>query len=617
MSRVEKKYTHLFCFLFVTGLYLALVRAAFAQIVINEIGAFEKSGSEWIEIYNAGEKSVDITDWKFYEDTTNHGLAAVKGDLIIEPEEYAIIAQKGDVFISEKNFSGTVIDSSWSSLKESGEEIGLKDNKGNFVELFTYIAALNFSLERKNPQLFDYSENNWRENVSGHTAGSQNSIFKASPSSPHPPTPAPTPTHAPTPIITPMPAPIISSNPTPQPTPVYSPSPHNSPQDTPLPLLTAHINTPSPLLTLSPSPLAQQSFPDIFISEFLPDPLGDDTLYEFITLYNPNEEVIDLSGWKLDDANEGSKPYTIPQGALIQPRQSLSFLSSTTKISLKNSSDIVRLLRTDGSVAQEALFEDAKEGIKFTRTQKGTWEAENKNNTSQKKSSPSKVFSIEAVHTMEIGSKVRIEGAVLALPDVFGSQFFYIADESGGIQIYMNKKEWPELKEGYKIQVRGIRTENRGEPRVKIANTSDIQVIQQENPSSPRVFLLSEAQTLPHGIFAQTKGEVTEKKDYGFFLSDGASELFITMKESAGITQKILIGDMMTVTGVLLQTGSKTTLLPRRNDDIHIAKVLSETLEPPNISQDKKKKGIGRYILFGAVAVVAAFFAARLRRARK
>ena len=122
---------------------------AASSITITEIAAYEKSNFEWIEIYNASSESIDITDWSFWENETNHSLNEYRGDLVIEPGEYAVIADVAEnVQTSYPDFTGTLIDSSWSSLKESGEEIGLKDAEGNFVEVFTYPSAPDVSLQK-------------------------------------------------------------------------------------------------------------------------------------------------------------------------------------------------------------------------------------------------------------------------------------------------------------------------------------------------------------------------------------------------------------------------------------------------------------------------------------
>lgn len=171
----------LFLAVFVFGSFFIAQKllAANTDIIINEIGAYATSTHEWIEVWNKGSNGVDLSNWKFWENNTNHGLKAMTtADSIISPGEWAVITQDGDVFLSDyPNFIGSVLDSSWTSLNESGEEIGLKDENGNFVEKFTYVSTTKFSLERKDPWVIDYLSTNWQENVGGNTVGAQNSNY--------------------------------------------------------------------------------------------------------------------------------------------------------------------------------------------------------------------------------------------------------------------------------------------------------------------------------------------------------------------------------------------------------------------------------------------------------
>jgi len=159
------------------------VLASPTDIVINEIAAYETESHEWIEIYNTGSGPVDITGWVFHEDGSNHSLSLYQGsDMVIESGEYAIIADVAENFVEDyPGFTGTVIDSSWSSLNESGELIELRasSDPADTVESFTYISAPDFSLERADPILDDYSAANWQEHVSGNTAGAQNSNYNS------------------------------------------------------------------------------------------------------------------------------------------------------------------------------------------------------------------------------------------------------------------------------------------------------------------------------------------------------------------------------------------------------------------------------------------------------
>jgi DNA/RNA endonuclease YhcR with UshA esterase domain len=175
-----KKFTSLFYFFLLLGSFFVFnnVFSANSDIVINEIGAYESSNHEWIEIWNKGSEPVDLTGWKFWENNTNHGLSVSSTDAVVSAGEYAVIVQDADQFILDYPFfAGSIFDSSWGSLNESGELIGLKDNTGNFVEQFTYIAAPDHSLQRRDPFLADYTSANWAEYATGNTVGAVNSNF--------------------------------------------------------------------------------------------------------------------------------------------------------------------------------------------------------------------------------------------------------------------------------------------------------------------------------------------------------------------------------------------------------------------------------------------------------
>jgi hypothetical protein len=112
-----------------------------AEIVINEI-MYNPDGPddnhEWIEIYNDGSEDVNLTGWKFYEGGTNHGLTLKNGSWILEPNNYAIIADDWDTFLEDwPNFSATLFDSTF-SLSNSGEALVLKNSSLDVVENITY-----------------------------------------------------------------------------------------------------------------------------------------------------------------------------------------------------------------------------------------------------------------------------------------------------------------------------------------------------------------------------------------------------------------------------------------------------------------------------------------------
>ncbi len=234
------------------------------SIVITEIGSYEKGNEEWLEIKNYGSAAVDMEGWKFWEDETNHKLNLANGaDFFIEPGEIAIIADVASTTLSmyPQLSSFTVFDSSWSTLRESGEEIGLKDSEGNFVEQFVYIGISDGSLERVDEMLQDYSAENWIERESGNTIG--------------------------------LP---------------YSPPEAEQEEETPSEEEVAEEEVES-----EPEEAAQEesgpttetikhySAGTLLINELVSNPDVED---EWVELYNNSTELLNLSGWTLEDGNE-------------------------------------------------------------------------------------------------------------------------------------------------------------------------------------------------------------------------------------------------------------------------------------------------------------------------
>ena len=97
--------------------------------------------------------------------------------------------------------------------------------------------------------------------------------------------------------------------------------------------------------------------PPVVINEFLAAPR---TLFhdEWIELFNCGNTTVDIGGWTLDDkAGGGSRPYTIPKATLMAPGGFLVFNGSTTRLSLGNDGDSVRLLDAAGDPVDSCSFD--------------------------------------------------------------------------------------------------------------------------------------------------------------------------------------------------------------------------------------------------------------------
>lgn len=77
-----------------------------------------------------------------------------------------------------------------------------------------------------------------------------------------------------------------------------------------------------------------ETFASVIFQSLFPNPLGDDTLGEYIEIRNTGCSSIDISHYSLSDAS--GKTYTLPNSTIIDASNSRKFPYSETKIALNN-----------------------------------------------------------------------------------------------------------------------------------------------------------------------------------------------------------------------------------------------------------------------------------------
>ncbi len=105
-----------------------------------------------------------------------------------------------------------------------------------------------------------------------------------------------------------------------------------------------------------PSPVA--TIDAIRINEVLPNPVRGAS--EWVELYNPTPQNVDISGAWIDDRPEGRSPIQIPNRTTIRAE---SYWTINTKRFFRNRGDEVRLLMPDGTTVVDSF--------QFTRSTKG------------------------------------------------------------------------------------------------------------------------------------------------------------------------------------------------------------------------------------------------------
>lgn len=124
-----------------------LATPVFADVYINEImydldGT--DSGREWVEVYNDGSDSVDLSTWKLFENGSKHGLIPL-GAGTLSGGSYAIIADNANTFKTDwPSFSGLLFDSAF-SLSNTGESLALVNTNGDVVGNISYTSDMGAS----------------------------------------------------------------------------------------------------------------------------------------------------------------------------------------------------------------------------------------------------------------------------------------------------------------------------------------------------------------------------------------------------------------------------------------------------------------------------------------
>ncbi|MFH0892151.1 MAG: lamin tail domain-containing protein [Candidatus Falkowbacteria bacterium] len=405
-----------------------------------------------------------------------------------------------------------------------------------------------------------------------------------------------------------------------------------------------------------------EEIPDIIINEFLPDPDGGDEA-EFIELYNRGGIRVNLLNWVLDDGEDGSRPHAFKEDFWIASSAYVSVGREESGLALNNGGDFVRLFDVGGRTIDEVEYGKAGAGEAYARGENDKWfwttaPTPNGKNVillsdstafevsgrisagTAVKSEPEDKNIIETTPVLaknfEAGDLLRVLGVIAVLPGVLGTQYFYITGEDGGgIQIYNYKKDFPRFNIGDYIAVLGELAITNGELRLKTKEAADMEILERrEEPKAENVACAEVDESFLGSLVAVT-GEIVEKQGSSLFLDDGTDEIKIFLSQGSGIeAATIEEGDRASVTGILNAVKTGLRLMPRFPDDIvkkdietsadeteveEAGQVLGEIAPGKEweLSARDKKLELFRYLLIIAGTVIAVLVGLLVKLGRK
>lgn len=303
---------------------------------------------------------------------------------------------------------------------------------------------------------------------------------------------------------------------------------------------------------------------------------------EFVELYNPGKEIIDLSKYKLIKKTKSGTTSNLvsakkfvglipPQGYfLLSTPEFCSLISCdlpySTSASLASGNSLI-LERNDKSTNNQEIKLDIKNNQVWHYNSKATEGNIVLHNLKNQKIN----ITLDSPISEKTSNNLIISGVVSVLPKTLGSQYFYIhnldKNEKGisGLQIYNYQKKFPDLKLGDYIKVSGILStkeicpesiscpENSNFYRLKTKEISDIQIISHHNfIPLPEIEKISNLKWNQIGQLKTISGKITQNKTKEIYLDDGESEMLIEIKEGTQISSKSLSENFsFTLTGIL------------------------------------------------------------------
>lgn len=162
---------------------------------------------------------------------------------------------------------------------------------------------------------------------------------------------------------------------------------------------------------------------------------------------------------------------------------------------------------------------------------------------------------------------VLIRGYVNSIPGMFSERYFYIQDDTAGVEIYSHYKIFPDLDIGDYVEIIGKLSASKD--RIKTYNISDFNIVNKDHPIKPiNIDEQTNIKTL-YGMFVNIKGVIISKKNNNFVVTVNGVKFTVNFKDFTNIKPSLLkVGDRVDISGIVGRYQDQYKIHPRSIDDI-------------------------------------------------
>lgn len=328
-----------------------------------------------------------------------------------------------------------------------------------------------------------------------------------------------------------------------------------------------------------------------------------DGQFEFIELYNDGNFPVSLKNWQLEDQLGSTKIYTI-EDVTLDPGQYIFFTKEQTKLSLNDTGDGVSLKDDQDVLIDNVICDSVQKGKSYIRTLDGwQWASQITPGEPNVADLPEiiLILSISEARLLEDDQEITIQGVVTAAPGSISESYFYLQDESSGIQVYSYYKDFPLLKTGDHIKVSGELSTVSNERRLKIQNQDDIEILEAGRLFNPISIDIADISEEYEGRVISVEGEVVDPSGSQFLLNRKDRAVKVIIKNREIVNKPDLKKEMtVSVAGVVSQYRDDYRILPFSNENVKIIKNnTAETVESTAVFESKDLPKAGASGSFG------------------
>lgn len=191
---------------------------------------------------------------------------------------------------------------------------------------------------------------------------------------------------------------------------------------------------------------------------------------------------------------------------------------------------------------------------------------------STKVNSTARTVTIDDIATTADGTKIKLEGVVVATVGLAGKRSFFL----DGLEIYQSSGTLADVRVGDRISITGEVSVLSDHRRINIQEGA-ISVLDHTNP-----IVHDYASTLPYGSLARITGTVSARDGNAVLLNTDSGTIKLVPGNGVTIAWTDLAGATITATGIL-KHGDQETLVLRSNDDV-VVQQNTETISATTIA---------------------------------